>query len=382
MPGAVGLHYREEMAANRKRVSMPNRSTPWWMPIVACVLLPVILMALPGRAQDDEEDRPSPITIITPGEPIDRMEAEAAPTVGPRDCFVPLPVEIGQRIEIEVGVNIRAFPDGSSGIVWNTAYNRQIRDDEGVLQLVENAALVPAIVLEGPRCGVGYNWWRVDILEQGVDGWVAEGRPDREGYLFRFAGATAPGDACFSIYDISVGETATVTVNTRIRTGPNPQGSETVSVIPANGEVLILAGPECINGILRWFVRATVAGVIYEGWVSEGDGMFFWLVPDDLPNEADGTLCATPLSFAVGTPGEIIRSVQQPRNLRASPSLDAPLLFDLVNGTPFIIEGGPVCSNNLNWWRVRIPASSPVIGWIAEGSPFTGYWLGRRSADG
>ena len=46
-----------------------------------------------------------------------------------------------------------------------------------------------------------------------------------------------------------------------------------------------------------------------------------------------------------------------------------------MNNEPFVIEGGPVCRENLNWWRIRVLASQEVVGWMAEGSSGIGYWM-------
>ena len=77
-----------------------------------------------------------------------------------------------------------------------------------------------------------------------------------------------------------------------------------------------------------------------------------------------------------GQRGFIYYYDDKPKSLRAAPGENSTLLFTLVFGVPFIVEeGGPVCANNMNWWKVRVLASTPVIGWVSEGSTFAGYWL-------
>jgi hypothetical protein len=334
--------------------------------ITAVIIL--LGLILPAIAQDDDDNRP---IILTPGIP---AGPTPTPTLPAGTCFEPLAIAIDSTITIDVLVNIRAQPSGSSAIVWNTIYNSY-----NSLQTPIAPQAIPARVVDGPVCSEGYNWWRVEIV--GEDGWVAEGRPDREGYLLNVPGVTTARAACDPRYDLAVGTTADLITNVRVRADANPS-ARVLTVAPAGSVVDIVDGAQCVDGDLWWQVRVTVVGESYVGWLAESDNKVYWLLPSDLPTLADGTLCGNPLPFAEGERG-IVNSVQTdtPRRLRAGPGLTGDPLFLMVENVPFEIVGGPVCRDNLNWWQVRVLASTPVIGWVAEGSTGVGYWLEEVSPD-
>ena len=123
--------------------------------VVLSLLLPVGVIA-----QDLEAGTP-PVPL-TPGQPIYNLTG-VEPTLTYNECYTPLPIEIGQVIYIESGVNIRSAASGSSPIVWNTVYNN--RDEEG--EIVDNPVQIIATVVEGPVCDTGTNWWRVDLPGHG-----------------------------------------------------------------------------------------------------------------------------------------------------------------------------------------------------------------------
>lgn len=337
-----------------------NRST--------AALLSALLLILPLSTLAQRPPDPTPIPIA-PGQPV----VPPTPTLDLNVCLPPLPVQIGQTIFVKPGVNIRSQPNESSAIVWNTSLNNVDERGQPNRRLVN----VPARVVGGPVCSGALNWWQ--IVGLGAPGWVAEGRPERGG-LFIIVPAQAEA-GCASRYSIRAGTTVDLLLNARVRAEPNKRAS-VLTVAPAGTPVEVLSGGECVDGLIWRRVRVVVVGVTYEGWMAEGDGGQFWLVPRDLPNEADGTLCGPPLALSVGqraavSTGGVGRAIA----LRSSPSRDAPLLFSLVDGVPLVIEGGPVCSGNLNWWRVSVLASQPVVGWMAEGSRGVGYWIVPVRAD-
>ncbi len=318
-------------------------------------------VVLPVVAQD--ETRP---IGITPGTPLPGR-TPVPPTLTFDECYPPLPIESGQQIYIRNNVNIRAEPDGSSAIVWNTAYNNRPDDPDAVLVPLS----IPAFVEEGPVCTRGYNWWRVDIV--GVDGWVAEGRPDDIGYLLIIPGVDF-STACENPLPLAPGTTADLVLDARVRTEPDSE-ARVRTVAPAGTPVSIVAGPECVEDVNWYLVRVTVVDFTYEGWMAQGEDGALWLLPGDLPSTADGTLCGDPLPFGLGDRGWVDYRDDIPKTLRAAPGTDGLPLFTLVDGVPFIVIGGPVCRENLNWWQIQILSSRPVVGWVAEGSSGVGYWL-------
>ena len=52
-------------------------------------------------------------------------------------------------------------------------------------------------------------------------------------------------------------------------------------------------------------------------------------------------------------------------NIRKLPSLSAPIITSVKNGTEFQILNGPVCADTLMWWEASTTNGS-VKGWIAE----------------
>lgn len=167
-------------------------------------------------------------------------------------------------------------------------------------------------VLEGPVCGEGYNWWRVERGSQ--SGWTVEGNPD--GYFLMpiaedtaVATATQPATTsadCDLPPRLVVGQNARVTIDTpsRVRDVAGLNGTQVGQINPID-TVLVVDGPVCLDGINWW--RVSVGSTT--GWTAEGlDGEYFLesIAPtptpvplyDSLPTaydldwNADGTLIA------------------------------------------------------------------------------------------
>ena len=327
---------------------------------LSVLLLSAMLLSLPLQTVESQP------TILTPGAPL--STPTATPEL-PGGCYSPLPLSIGEAAFIKPGVNIRNIPNESGALVWNTIYENL--DEEG--RVIDNPLAVPVTIQEGPVCDQGYNWWRV--TGTGNPGWVAEGRPD-EGYWILYSGA-ATSASCENPYDFAIGQQVDLQYNARVREAPTRQGL-TRTVAPFGTPVSILGGPQCVESLLWWYVRVTVVNAVYEGWMAATNEDVDLLLPPDLPSLEDGTLCANPLSFAPGDRGYVTYRSGPPKSLRAAPGTDSEFLFSLVRNVPFIIEDGPVCRENLNWWKIRVLASSPVVGWMAEGSPGIGYWIVRE----
>jgi len=357
---------------------MPNKRPSVIFSILCLLLLCMMALSLPIIAQEEDSsdagDVRRPI-IITPGVPIG--DEGAVPTLAPMTCFDPLPITSGQVIFIEPGVNIRNMPDKSGALVWNTIFDN--RDAEGAV--IEVPRSIAATVTEGPVCADGFNWWRVEGL--GNPGWVAEGRPDLEGGYFILTAGLDLNPTCATLYNNAVGKPAQNLLNARVRDAPGEAG-RTLTIAPAGSQIQIIGGPQCVDDFLWWLVRVNVLNVVYEGWMAEGDPLngIFFLKPEDAPSLEDGTLCSDPLPFTQGVRGFVnYPRGDGPKALRTAPGVQSPLLFNLVEGVPFIVEGGPVCRNNLNWWQIRVLSSQPVIGWMAEGSRGIGFWMSELDPD-
>lgn len=343
---------------------------------IALSALSILIMSIvPQTALAQDVDVGTPPAVITLGAPLSGQIGIPPPdaTLPFNECFTPFPLVARDIIYIEPGVNIRTSPDFSSPIVWNTS-NQQVDSNGNRLPPLDEFN-VTAYIVSGPICSNGYNWWQVNV-SGGNDGWVAEGRPtDPGGYLFQTDGIDFNID-CTPIFDLVAGEVATITQNVRVREQPTRDG-RVRTVAPVGSDVLILSGPDCDarSGIVWFQVQVEVVDFVYTGWMSQGAGGAVWLIPTDLPSEAAGTLCGTPLDFTIGSFGYVNSFDRGARYLRDNAGLDSNVLFVLVDGVPFEFLGGPVCVNNLNWWRIRVRSSNPVEGWIAEGSQGVGYWL-------
>lgn len=69
-----------------------------------------------------------------------------------------------------------------------------------------------------------------------------------------------------------------------------------------------------------------------------------------------------PVRLASGVTGRVTAGL--PSNLRSEPSVDAADVGDVQAGETFTVLDGPVCGNDILWWRVQAAAGE---GWIAQG---------------
>lgn len=67
-----------------------------------------------------------------------------------------------------------------------------------------------------------------------------------------------------------------------------------------------------------------------------------------------------------------------PNNLRAEPSAEAELITQIPEGGRVFVQEGPVCAEEITWWRVSYGAE--FGGWTGEGTPER-YWLEPLPAD-
>lgn len=347
---------------------MPKRTI---IALWGSLLVVVGVLALGLGAPNAQAQRGQPVPY-TPGVPLFTVTN----TPNPQVCLpAPLPLKAGDVAFIKSGVNVRAAPSASSALVWNTVYNNLDKDG----RVIDDPKSIAVTILEGAVCEGGFYWWRVAGLPE--LGWVAEGRPDRGGYFFVVAGvdfSTCPE----ALYSFRVGESATLFANARVRAVPSLSG-QVLTVAPYQSQVSILEGSRCADGLRWWRVRAVVVGETYEGWMSESEDGFYYLVPRGLPSLEDGTLCSAPPRFLyVGARAFVNDSTGNTHALRAAPNANSALLATLVNNVPLTIEDGPVCSGNLNWWQVRVLGGNvQLIGWLAEGSRGVGYWIGTNETD-
>lgn len=85
--------------------------------------------------------------------------------------------------------------------------------------------------------------------------------------------------------------------------------------------------------------------------------------------------CALSARLKVGDAVEVISGAAN--RLRAGPGLSyGKLAINVKPGEVWYVQGGPVCADGINWYRV---AAYDAEGWTAEGQVGAGYYLGRTN---
>lgn len=315
----------------------------WWlvMPISAQTPTPAVITNTPLATN----------TPLVSSTLVVATQAVEAAAIDP--CANPLAMNIGAVAFLRPGTTVRYQPSDSSA--W-MGYNTESQT---------------VAILEGPVCNENRIWWRVDGLGLQNPGWVKEFVPDI-GYFVIPADSAVPAD-CLAETTLAIGRPAEVYLNTRIRTEANTD-SRTQTVVGAGETVLVLDGPICSEGWRWWFVQANVLDVTYQGWMAE---TFYerTLLADGSALVEDPSFCGQPLPFQIQQRGYVDYGSGPPKYLRDAPGLNGTQMFSLVRNVPFVIVDGPVCRNDLNWWKIRVLASQEVIGWMAEGSSGVGYWM-------
>lgn len=320
-------------------------SFAWITLLVVGILAAMTLTA--GMPSPIEQAATLPPTATSVFPPLVPSPTSLAP-----GCATFFPIEIGGSITLRPGVNIRSAPSVSAPWLANFPENRIFT------------------VLEGPRCADNYIWWR--ITGHNVTGWVAE--RDRQQDFIRFfdPDPNRPLD-CLTPLALRLNEAIEVTANVRIRERPGLD-SLVLTIVPFGSIVTIAnATPQCADGYNWWLVRALVADFEYVGWMVEGRRSTE-AFPTAFVELTPAPDCGLPLRAQVGDRGRVRYFDRIPKNLRAEPGEDGDILYTLVEGVPLEIIGGPVCVRGMNFWQVRILATSPVTGWLAEG-PRPNYWI-------
>lgn len=193
----------------------------------------------------------------------------------PLPCPPPLAVPRNTAVATFDGVRVRATPSTTAR----------------VLTVAQPATT--ALVLDGPVCSEGFNWWRVNVEVLGVryDGWIVEGIP---------VSATDDPDTLFND-PLLVDPAPDAGPNSGPCAPPAPLGPGAVGVLrfegpplknlrgapsraaavlfdlPSGITVEVLSAPFCNEGLNWWQVRVRGGSVQPVGWLAEGDwlGRFF-----------------------------------------------------------------------------------------------------------
>jgi len=92
---------------------------------------------------------------------------------------------------------------------------------------------------------------------------------------------------------------------------------------------------------------------------------------------SSSTVCAPPMldycqynglppRLTVGEEARVLQYPDIPNRLRAGCALDFGVIGSVEPGTVFLVLDGPVCRDDIFWWRIRLPNGHQ--GWTAEGA--------------
>ncbi len=321
--------------------------------IALCALsLPVSVSVPPVAAQQTFATLPVFITPIPPtGTAVPTFTIAPRPTL--IGCTTPLFLIPGNLIVVEGGLNVRSEPSLSAPLITYFSEERRVR------------------LIGGPVCSDDFIWWQITGFggEPGAQsGWVIERA--RTGQIYLEPAIIPPNEPCYSPLPFAVGDVVTAVTGVRLRNAPS-QSSYTTTVIPTDGTMEILEGPNCQDGINWWRVRTAfqTSRAPVTGWVAEGFPENYWIVGADSIIGANDIPCVRPLTLTIGSRIAVNFRDGVLRRLRAAPSVGAAVILEMPDEIALeIIAAAPVCANGYNWWQVRV-LTTEFVGWIAEGRP-------------
>lgn len=138
------------------------------------------------------------------------------------------------------------------------------------------------------------------------------------------------------------------------------------------GEILhIIDGPKCDLGWIFWKVRTVNSET---GWIPEGDGSEFWVVPIATYDVCSG---AKPTRLRVGDRAFVEPKPEDFNRIYPEPAIDSTkLLYRMQPGSYMQILEGPSCGSGKTgvWWYVR-SEDSGIEGWTRESDYAKSYYF-------
>jgi len=138
------------------------------------------------------------------------------------------------------------------------------------------------------------------------------------------------------------------------------------------GEIVhIIDGPECDLGWVFWKVRTVFSET---GWIPEGDGSEFWVVPITTYEVCPG---AKPTRLNVGDMAFVEPKPEDYNRIYSEPAIDSSrLLYRMKPGSYMEILSGPSCGSGKTgvWWYVR-SLDSGIEGWTRESDYSKSYYF-------
>ncbi len=219
--------------------------------------------------------------------------------------------DVDDTVRVTEALNMRSGPSTGNGII----------------------ATLPAgttgTVLEGPRSGSGYTWWRIQTGSG--TGWVAQD------WLTETSGGSTPPPSSGGKF--TSGQTVRVTETLNIRTGAGT-GNGIVTTLPAGTTGTVLEGPRSGSGYTWWRIQ-TGRGT---GWGAEN-----WLTASG--GSSGG-------GFESGDSFRVTEAL----NMRSGAGTGNGVIATLPAGTTGTITAGSRSANGYTWWPVRTNYGS---GWVA-----------------
>jgi hypothetical protein len=174
----------------------------------------------------------------------------------PAACDLPPRLSLGSSAMVEIGPpNVLRGAPG-------------LGDDSPITGQIPGGGFV--LVLGGPECADGYNWWLVNY--SGMIGWTAEG--DHTEYWV--VPLTCPNSPPSRLVPNMQGIVLPGEPNV-LRSQPGTRDDSLIlGEIPAGDLFTVIFGPQCGNDGRLWWQ------VLYNnrlGWTPEGDGETYWLEP-------------------------------------------------------------------------------------------------------
>ncbi len=217
---------------------------------------------------------------------------------------------------------------------------------------------------------------------------VSTPRPTNASVLVVVQQPTATNDANFTptpqVYSplsgcaasrLHVGDSAFVNYETgRVGMRSEPVGKigDTLIRKLEEGEVLhIIDGPKCDLGWVFWKVRTVYSET---GWIPEGDGSEFWVVPIATDEVCPG---AKPTRLRVGDRAFVEPMPEDYNRIYPEPAIDSSkLLYRMKPGSYMEILRGPSCGSGRTgvWWYVR-SEDSGIEGWTRESDYSKSYYF-------
>lgn len=138
------------------------------------------------------------------------------------------------------------------------------------------------------------------------------------------------------------------------------------------GEILhVIDGPVCDMGWVFWKVRTVYSEY---GWIPEGDGSEFWVVPITTSEVCTG---AKPTRLKVGDRAFVEPKPDDYNRIYPEPEIDSSkLLYRMKPGSYMKVLRGPSCGNGRAgvWWYVR-SEDSGIEGWTRESDYTKSYYF-------